>query len=102
MSSISREKAMESERRMKKNIFSCVMFWFIFFSWFLPFILILLCNMTNMNIMKYYCAIRNDEQEDFREAWKDFYELMLSERSRTRRTSYIAATTVCEEFFWQT
>ena len=49
--------------------------------------------------MEYYCAIGNDEQEDFREAWKDLYELMLSERSRTRRTLYIATTTACEEFF---
>ena len=52
-----------------------------------------------MNVMEYYCAIRNDEQEDFREAWKDLSELMLSERSRTRRTLYTATATVCEEFF---
>ena len=53
-----------------------------------------------MNVMEYYCAIRNDEQEDFREAWKDSYELMLSERSKTRRTLYTTTTAVCEEFFW--
>ena len=39
-------------------------------------------------IMEYYCTIRNDEQEDFREAWKDLCDLMLSERSRTRRTLF--------------
>ena len=55
-----------------------------------------------MNVMEYYCAIGNDEQEDFREAWKDLYELILSERRRTRRSSYIVTITVCEEFFWQT
>ena len=55
-----------------------------------------------MNVMEYYCAIRNDEQEDFREVWKDLYEMMLSERGRTRRTLYTVTTTVCEEFFWQT
>ena len=53
-----------------------------------------------MNVMEYYCAVRNDEQEDFRKAWKDLYELMLSKRSETRRTLYTAATTVCEDFFW--
>ena len=53
-----------------------------------------------MNIMEYYFAIRNDEQEDFREAWKDLYELMLRERRRTRRILYTATTTVCEDFFW--
>ena len=53
-----------------------------------------------MNVMEYYCAIRNDEQEDFREAWKDLYDPMLSERSRTRRTLCTATTTVCESFFW--
>ena len=46
-----------------------------------------------MNVMEYYCAVRNDEQEDFREAWKDLYELMLSERSRTRRTLCTGSTT---------
>ena len=49
--------------------------------------------------MEYYCAIRNDEQEDFRKACKDFYELMLSERSRTRRTLYTATITVYKGFF---
>ena len=34
-----------------------------------------------MNVMEYYCAIRNDEQADFRKTWKDLYELMLSEVS---------------------
>ena len=53
-----------------------------------------------MDVIGYYCAIRNDEQEDFREAWKDLYELMLSERNRTKRTLYTATTTLCEEFFW--
>ena len=53
-----------------------------------------------MNVMKYYYAIRNDEQEDFREAWKDLYELMLNERSRARRTLYTAMTTMCKEIFW--
>ena len=53
-----------------------------------------------MNVMEYYCAIRNDEQEDFREAWKDLYDLMLRERSRNKRTSYTVTTTVCEDFFW--
>ena len=52
-----------------------------------------------MNVMEYYCAIRNDEQEDFKEAWKDLYDLMLSERSRTR-TLYTATTTVCKDYFW--
>ena len=52
-----------------------------------------------MNVMEYYSAIKNDEQEDFREGWKDLYELMLSEKSRTRRTLCTATTTVCEEFF---
>ena len=37
-----------------------------------------------------------------RKTWKDLYELMLSERSKTRRTLYTATNTVCEEFFWQT
>ena len=37
-----------------------------------------------MNVMEYYCAIRDDEQEDFREAWKDLYELMLNERSQNQ------------------
>ena len=41
-----------------------------------------------MNVMEYYCAVRNDEHEDFREAWKDVYELMLT-----------ATTAVCEDFF---
>ena len=53
-----------------------------------------------MNVMEYYCTIRNDEQEDFRKAWKDLYDLMLSERSRTRRTLCAATTTVCESSFW--
>ena len=52
--------------------------------------------------MEYYCAIRNDEQEDFREPWKDLYDMMLSKRSRTRRTLCTATTTVCKSFFWQT
>ena len=47
-----------------------------------------------MNVMEYYCAIRNDKQEDFREAQKDLYDQMLSKRSRTRRTLYKATTTV--------
>ena len=51
------------------------------------------------NIMKCYCAIRNDEQADFRKTWKDFSELMLSEMSRTRRTLYTVTATVCEDCF---
>ncbi|XP_072456575.1 tectonic-1 isoform X2 [Notamacropus eugenii] len=47
-----------------------------------------------MNVVEYCCAMTNDEQEDFREAWKDLYEMMLSERSGTRRTLYTAAATV--------
>ena len=47
-----------------------------------------------MNVMEYYCAITNDEQEEIRQAWKDLYELMLSERSRTRRTLYTVTATV--------
>ena len=42
---------------------------------------------------------KNDEQEDFREAWKDFYDLMLNERSRNRRTLCTATTTMCKSFF---
>ena len=38
-----------------------------------------------MNVMENYCVIRNDELVDFRKTWKDLYELMLSEMSRTRR-----------------
>ena len=59
-----------------------------------------LIKLWYMNVMEYYCAIRNDEQENFREAWKDLYDLMLSERSKTRRTLYTATTTGCKEFFW--
>ena len=55
-----------------------------------------------MNVIEYYGAIRNAEQEDFREVWKDLNALMLRERSRTRRTLYTATTTVSKEFFWQT
>ena len=53
-----------------------------------------------MNVMECYCGIKNDEQENFRETWKDLYELMLSERSKTKRTLYIETTTVCKELFW--
>ena len=58
-----------------------------------------LSKLWHMNVMKYYYAIRNDEQLDFTEAWKDLYELMLSKRSRTRRTLYTGITIVCEDFF---
>ena len=51
-----------------------------------------------MNVMEYYCAIRNGDQEDLRKGWKD--KIMMRERSRTRRILYTATTIVCEEFFW--
>ena len=40
-----------------------------------------LSKLWYINVMEYYCAIRNDKQVDFRKTWKDFYELMLSEIS---------------------
>ena len=43
-----------------------------------------------MNVTKYYCAIKKDEQTDFTKTWKDLYELMLSEVRGTRRTLYTA------------
>ena len=52
-----------------------------------------------LNVMEYYCATRNDEQEDFREAWKDLYKLMLSEMNRTRRIFYTVTDTVCKDCF---
>ena len=52
-----------------------------------------------MNIKEYYYAVRNDEQDDFGEAWKGLYELMLSEVNRTRRILNIVATPVCEDCF---
>ena len=41
-----------------------------------------------MLVMEYYCAIRNNELEEFHANWKDLQELMQRERSRTRRTLY--------------
>ena len=52
-----------------------------------------------MSVMEYYCAIRNDEQEDFREVWKDLYELMMSEMSRNWRTLYTVTAIVCKDSF---
>ena len=39
-------------------------------------------------MMEYYCAVRNEEQDNFRKSWKDLHELMQSKISRTRRTLY--------------
>ncbi|XP_056674218.1 28S ribosomal protein S10, mitochondrial isoform X2 [Monodelphis domestica] len=41
-----------------------------------------------MMVMEYYCAIRNDEQDDFYVNWEKLNELMQSEMSRTRKTLY--------------
>ena len=41
-----------------------------------------------MMVMEYYCAIKNDELEEFHVNWNDLKELMQSERSRTRRALY--------------
>ena len=56
--------------------------------------------LKKMNAVESYCGIRDGEQENYRETWKDLYELMLSEMSRTRRILYTVTTAVCEEFFW--
>ena len=39
-------------------------------------------------VMEYYCAERNNELEEFHMNWKVPQELMESERSRIKRTSY--------------
>lgn len=44
-----------------------------------------------MNLMKYYCTIRNDERGGFRETWEVFYELIQSQ-VRTRRRIYTITT----------
>ena len=49
-----------------------------------------------MTVMEYYCAIRNDEQDDFRKIWKDLHELMQSEVNRTR-TSYTVTAIFLDE-----
>ena len=41
-----------------------------------------------MLAMEYYCAIRNDKQDDFRKSSEDLQELMQNEISRTGRTLY--------------
>ena len=46
-----------------------------------------------MNVMEYYCFIRNDEQAGFRKILKDLHELIMSGVSRIKRTLYkITAT----------
>ena len=50
-----------------------------------------------MNVMEYYCAIRNDEQVDFKKTWKDLRELMQSKVRRTRRTLYTVIATLCDD-----
>ena len=52
-----------------------------------------------MNIMEYYCCVRNDQQDDFRKAWRDLHELMLSEMSRTRRSLYTSTTILYDDQF---
>ena len=47
-----------------------------------------------MNVMKYYFAIRNDEQANFRKTWKALHELILNEVSRTRRSLYTVSATL--------
>ena len=37
-----------------------------------------------MDLMEYYCVIRNDQQVDFRKMRKNLYELMLIEMKTTR------------------
>ena len=37
-------------------------------------------------VMEYYCAIRNDKQDNFRKTWKDLCELMQCDVSRSGRT----------------
>uniref|UniRef100_A0A7N4P7Z2 RNA-directed DNA polymerase n=1 Tax=Sarcophilus harrisii TaxID=9305 RepID=A0A7N4P7Z2_SARHA len=52
-----------------------------------------------MKIMEYYCSVRNDQQDDFRKAWRDLHELMLSEMSRTRRSLYTSTTILDDDQF---
>ena len=39
-------------------------------------------------VMEYYCALRNNDLEDFYMNWKNLNELMQSKMSRTKRTLY--------------
>lgn len=39
-------------------------------------------KLGDMNVMEYYCAIRNDERDGFRDIWEELHELMHSEMSR--------------------
>ena len=50
-----------------------------------------------MIVMEYYCAIRNDKQDDLRKTWKDVHELMQSEVNRTRRMLYTVTATLCND-----
>ena len=46
---------------------------------------------------QYYCAIRNDKQDNFRKTWKDLHELMQNEVNRTRRMLYTVTTILLNE-----
>ena len=52
-----------------------------------------------LNIMEYYCVIRNDEQADFRKTWTDLYGLMQNEARGTRITFYTVTATLCDNQF---
>uniref|UniRef100_A0A7N4UYD3 Mitochondrial import inner membrane translocase subunit n=1 Tax=Sarcophilus harrisii TaxID=9305 RepID=A0A7N4UYD3_SARHA len=44
-------------------------------------------------------SLDNSEQDNFRKAWRDLHELMLSEMSRTRRSLYTSTTILYDDQF---